>query len=167
MEMNRLFGRTLVRVLTLTALMLGVLLVFCPSLHAQAVTGTLLGNVTDTASLPIPGATVTITEVNTNISTSAVTNENGYYVFSSVKDGLYRVAAELTGFKKAVRDEAVVQVNATLRVDLKLEVGTVAETITVVGQDRKSTRLNSSHRTISYAVFCLKKKNYVKNRRVV
>ena len=132
--MNRLFGRTLVRVLTLTALMLGVLLVFCPSLHAQAVTGTLLGNVTDTASLPIPGATVTITEVNTNISTSAVTNENGYYVFSSVKDGLYRVAAELTGFKKAVRDEAVVQVNATLRVDLKLEVGTVAETITVVGQ---------------------------------
>src|SRR5437667_1248852 len=134
MEMNRLFGRTLGRGLTLTALMLGVLLVCCPSLHAQAVTGTLLGNVTDAASLPIPGATVTITEVNTNISTSAVTNENGYYVFSSVKDGLYRVAAELTGFKKAVRDEAVVQVNATLRVDLKLEVGTVAETITVVGQ---------------------------------
>src|SRR3989442_8520244 len=117
MEMNRLFGRTLVHVLTLTALMLGVLLVFCPSLHAQAVTATLLGNVTDTAGLPIPGATVTISEVNTNISTSAITNENGYYVFSSLKDGVYRVAAELIGFKKAVRDEVVMQVNTTMRVD--------------------------------------------------
>ncbi len=103
-------------------------------LHAQAVTGTLVGNVTDSAGLPIPGATVTITEVNTSIGSSAITNENGYYVFSSLKDGVYRIEAELTGFKKAIRDTVAVQVNTTMRADLKLEVGAVAETVTVVGQ---------------------------------
>jgi len=134
MEMHRLFGRTLVYRLTWAAMMIVILRVLGPTLHAQAVTGTLLGNVTDAAGLPTPGATVTISDVNTNIGTSVITNENGYYVFSSLKDGVYRVAAELVGFKRAVRSDVVVQVNTTIRVDLKLEVGTVAETVTVVGQ---------------------------------
>ena len=47
----------------------------CPMTSAQAVSGTLVGTITDSESLPIPGATVTITEVNTNIKTTAVTNE--------------------------------------------------------------------------------------------
>jgi hypothetical protein len=102
--------------------------------RAQAVTGTLLGSVTDSAGLTIPGATVTITEVNTNISLRVVSNESGNFVFSSLKDGVYRVEAELTGFKKAIRDGVIVHVNTTMRVDLKLEVGAVAETITVVGE---------------------------------
>jgi hypothetical protein len=101
---------------------------------AQAVTGTLLGSVTDSAGLAIPGATVTITEVNTNITLRAVSSDNGNFVFSSLKDGVYRVEAELAGFKKSIRDGVIVQVNTTIRVDLKLEVGTVAETITVVGE---------------------------------
>ncbi len=101
---------------------------------AQAVTGTLLGSVTDSAGLTIPGATVTITEVNTNITLRVVSNESGNFVFSSLKDGVYRVEAELTGFKKAIRDGVIVHVNTTMRVDLKLEVGNLAETITVVGE---------------------------------
>jgi hypothetical protein len=110
-----------------------VLLCPCP-LHAQAVTGTLVGNVTDSGGLPIPGATVSITEVNTGISSSAPTNESGSYVFSSLKDGVYRVEAELSGFKKAIRENVQVQVNTTMRVDVRLEIGAVAETVTVVGQ---------------------------------
>ncbi len=47
---------------------------------------------------------------------------------------MYRVEAELSGFKKAVRDGVIVQVNTTIRVDLNLEVGTVAETVNVVGE---------------------------------
>ena len=45
------------------------------SVHAQAVTGTLLGNVTDQSGLALPGATVTITETSTNISLNTATNE--------------------------------------------------------------------------------------------
>src|SRR5206468_1093568 len=59
------------------------------ALHAQAVKGGLLGNLTDQSGLALPGATVTITETNTNISYSAVANESGYYIFSNLKDGVY------------------------------------------------------------------------------
>ncbi|HYU78364.1 MAG TPA: carboxypeptidase regulatory-like domain-containing protein, partial [Vicinamibacterales bacterium] len=114
-----------------------VLLFAAPSAStawAQAVSATLLGSVTDTSGLATPGVTVTITEVNTSIKLSATTNENGNFVFSSLKDGTYRVESELTGFKKAIRDGIIVQVNTTVRVDLKMEVGTLSESITVVGE---------------------------------
>jgi len=104
------------------------------STWAQAVSGSLLGSITDSGGLPIPGATVTITEVNTGIKSDTVTNQNGNYVFSSIQNGTYRVEAELAGFKKGVREGVIVQVNTTIRVDLKLDVGTLAETITVVGE---------------------------------
>ena len=111
-----------------------VALVFCPrELSAQAVRGTLLGNVTDQAGCRCRAATVTATEVNTNISATTVTNESGYYIFN-MRDGVYRVDAELTGFKKTVREGMEVKVNTTIRVDLKIEVGVVEESMTVVGE---------------------------------
>src|SRR5262245_4242985 len=101
---------------------------------AQAVKGSLVGNVVDSAALAVPGATVTITEVHTNISYNTTTNESGYYVFSNLKDGTYRVVSELTGFKKTVRDGVEVPVNATVRVDMRMEVGAIEESVTVVGE---------------------------------
>lgn len=100
---------------------------------AQAVRGTLLGGVTDNTGLAVPGVTVRITEVNTNITTSGVTNESGNYIFSNISDGTYRVEAELTGFKKFLRDGVRVDVNTTVRVDIRLDVGTLEETVTVEG----------------------------------
>ena len=99
---------------------------------AQAVRGTLLGNVTDTQGAAIPGATVTAIETQTNISRSVVTNQSGHYVFANMKDGLYRIETELTGFKKFSRDGVVVKVNSTMRVDVILEVGAMTETVEVV-----------------------------------
>ena len=54
-----------------------------PSAWSQAVKGTLLGTITDAQGAALPGATVTITEVGTNISRSTMTNPSGYYVFSN------------------------------------------------------------------------------------
>lgn len=102
--------------------------------HAQAVKGALLGNITDEGGLAIPGATVTITETSTNISYNTLTNESGNYSFPNLKDGTYKVVAELTGFKKVIRDGIIVPVNTTQRVDLKLEVGAIEESVTVVGE---------------------------------
>jgi hypothetical protein len=115
-------------------LSVALVLVSPAGLRAQAVKGELLGNVTDQAGLAIPGATVTATEVNTNISYTAVTNENGHYTFSNLKDGTYRVQGELSGFKKVIRDKVDVPVNTTVRVDLKMEVGAIEESVTVVGE---------------------------------
>jgi outer membrane receptor protein involved in Fe transport len=102
--------------------------------RAQAVKGSLVGNITDSSGFVLPGVSVTITEVNTNISYSTVTNESGYYVFSILKDGTYRVKAELSGFKSLLRDGVEVPVSATIRADLKMEVGSLEESITVVSE---------------------------------
>lgn len=116
-------------------LVIVALAVLWPALaSAQAVKGSLLGNVTDAAGLVLPGATVTITEVSTNINYSATTNESGYYIFSNLKDGTYRVVCELSGFKREVRDGVEVPVNATVRVDLKMQIGALEESVTVVGE---------------------------------
>src|SRR5262252_9801583 len=127
--MGRLCGRTLGVCGTIVVLVLASSALAA----AQAVKGSLLGNVSDASGLVLPGVTVTITEVNTNISYSTVSNESGYYVFSNLKDGTYRVVSELAGFKRVVRDGVEVPVNTTVRVDLKLEVGAIEESVTVVG----------------------------------
>ena len=54
---------------------------------------------------------MTAVETQTNISRSVVTNASGNYVFANMKDGCVRVEAELTGFKKVLRDGVEVKVN--------------------------------------------------------
>src|SRR5207249_11937549 len=58
---------------------------------------------------------------------NATTNASGNYVFSNLKDGVYRVEAELPGFRKTVRENVKVDVNTTVRVDLALQVRNLAE----------------------------------------
>jgi hypothetical protein len=101
---------------------------------AQAVTGTLLGNVNDASGGAVPGATVTAREVQTNVSRSVVTTETGYYIFPSLQNGTYTIEAELQGFKKVIRQAVKLDVNTTVRVDLVLEVGQVSEAVTVVSE---------------------------------
>lgn len=102
------------------------------AVHAQALRGTLLGTITDTTGATVPGVTVTAIETRTNIARNTSTNESGNYVFTNLQDGLYRVEAELSGFNKMVRDGVPVKVNTTVRVDLLMQVGALAETVEVV-----------------------------------
>jgi hypothetical protein len=122
-------GAPLVRIAVVTA---GFAVALSGTALAQAVRGTLLGNVTDTQGAAVPGVSVTATETQTNVARTAVTNQSGHYVFANMKDGLYRVETELTGFKKFSRDGVEVKVNSTVRVDVVLEVGAMTETVEVV-----------------------------------
>ena len=127
----RSLPRTLARVLFAAAV------VWCAvagPVAAQAVKGTLLGTINDGQGAVLPGATVTIVDLGTNISRTAATNASGHYVFANLKDGTYRVEAELSGFKKVVRENVKLDVNTTVRVDLALPVGNLEESITVVEQ---------------------------------
>ncbi len=100
-------------------------------IYGQAVTGTLLGNVTDTNNAVVAGATITVTEVNTNIKYSGATNENGNYVFDNLPLGRYSIEVERAGFKKVLKSNVDVSVNNTTRADIQLEPGTVSEQVTV------------------------------------
>jgi len=110
-------SRPVIRAFGVTPIAVAFVVLGAAIAGAQAVKGGLLGNIVDESGLALPGVTVTITEVNTNISYTAVTNESGNYVFANLKDGTYRVSGELTGFKKAVRDGVIVPVNAVSAVD--------------------------------------------------
>src|SRR5258708_2513842 len=93
----------------------------------------LLGSVTASSGGSIPNAKVTITEVNAGVSRVATTNESGNYTFPDIAPGTYTVTTEQTGFKKENRTGVVVDVNSTARVDMRLQPGSISESIEVTG----------------------------------
>ncbi len=120
------------KILPLASLMVALIITF--DARAQAIKGTLLGTVTDTSGAAVANATVTLTEMRTNISNTTTTNSSGNYVFSNIPDGVYRVESSLSGFKKVVREGIEVKVNTTVRIDLDMEVGNVTETVSVTAE---------------------------------
>jgi hypothetical protein len=86
-------------------------------LHAQTF-GEVTGRVTDASGAVIPGAALTLTNVNTNAVRNTVTAEAGAYTFPSVPPGLYRLRTELPGFKTAASEQFEVQVQQVLRLDV-------------------------------------------------
>jgi hypothetical protein len=108
---------------------------FCAlSAYGQAVNGTLLGTITDSTGAVVRGAQITATESNTGVSRVTKTASSGNYVFSDLAPGTYVVAVENAGFKKAQRTDVDVLVNTTVRVDITLEIGNVAETVSVTAE---------------------------------
>ena len=103
------------------------------SLAAQAVTGTILGAITDTSGAVMPGVTVTLTNAGTGLVRVVVTDSNGEYTAPSLPTGRYIVKAELPGFKTVNVPDADLGVDQHLRINAKLEVGAVEESVTVTG----------------------------------
>src|SRR5215204_6186507 len=98
---------------------------------AQDFRGGVGGKVTDESGGVLPGVTVTVMSVDTNVSNTAVTNDSGAYTFLYLTPGPYRVSAELQGFKKVQRDNVEVRVGDRLEIDFKLEVGGITEVVNV------------------------------------
>src|SRR6185436_18326383 len=115
----------------LLSLCLTALLVGAPAAFAQFDTGTVVGTVRDASGAALPGAKVTLTNVETGISTVKTAGDDGNYEITSVKPGQYVVTGEKTGFSLALVENVRVQVAARLRVDLQLAVGQVTEKVEV------------------------------------
>ncbi len=94
-------------------------------------TGTILGTVSDPTQAVVAGAKITVTNVDTNVSRSAETNGAGYYQIIDLIPGQYTVAAEMSGFKRAVRSQFELQVAQSARVDLRLEVGDTTQSVEI------------------------------------
>src|SRR5262245_46739096 len=100
---------------------------------AQFDSASVLGTVRDPSGAVITGARITLRNVNTGVTAKAKTDASGNFEFLTVKIGDYRVDAEAPGFRPVSTDTFNVAVNARQRVDLKLEVGTATESVTVSG----------------------------------
>jgi hypothetical protein len=123
----------IVRTVMTSVLVTGALLCFMSTALSQGTNlGTIRGTVTDANGAVIPNASVKITDKVTGLSRDLTTNGEGNYEAAALKPGTYEVMVIATGFKKTVV-ETVLSGSETVRADVKTEVGTQNETVTVSG----------------------------------
>ena len=101
---------------------------------AQTLYGTIVGSVTDSTGAVVPGATVKVTQVETNESRQTVTNGNGGYTLSTVPAGTYNVSISKAGFQLFQTQNIKVTLNTSVRVDAQLSVGEETQSVTVYSE---------------------------------
>src|SRR5687767_11313183 len=101
---------------------------------AQVPTGQISGRVTDSSGAVLPGVDVTVTQTDTGLKRSTVTNDSGQYAIPSLPLGPYRLEAALQGFRTFAQEGITLQVNANLVIDPQLSLGQLNETITVTAR---------------------------------
>jgi hypothetical protein len=101
---------------------------------AQETTGAILGVVSDNTDAVIPGAKVTVVSQDTGAQFSTEADATGSYIFPLLRAGRYRLLVEQAGFQRLERADVLVNTAERIRVDLKLSVGVVTETVTVTGE---------------------------------
>ena len=129
--MIRYVGSAVARALCLAVLSLGL----ATAAVAQSVSGTILGTVTDSTGAVVAGAKVTIINEGTGLTRTVVADANGEYTAPSLPTGHYTVTAEMTGFKTVALSNVEVGVDQRVRIDVKLEVGAMTESVSIEAAD--------------------------------
>lgn len=120
-----------------------------PSAFAQSDTASITGFVRDATGSTVPNASITIQNEATGIERKATTNEQGYYIVSSLPPGFYSVSVEATGFKKFTKSQNKLDPSISTTVDADLQVGSAAESINVVAE---STAVQSESATLGRVI---------------
>lgn len=107
---------------------------FAVPLFAQAPYGRMTGRVTDSAGAVVPGAAVRVTNIATNVVTTAASDSQGNYEARNLIPGPYKLVVEMQGFKTYERGPIEVRVGDVLTVDVGLELGAVSDSITVTAE---------------------------------
>ena len=116
---------------------------------AQTLYGSIIGTVSDQQAAAIPGATITASNPSTGFSVNAVTDATGGYAFRNLLPGTYDLRASLEGFRELNQTGLRVSAGSAIRLDLKLEVGALAETVNVVSE---TTLLQTERADLSFEV---------------
>src|SRR5712692_2760259 len=111
------------------ALLLAIALV-----NAQEYRASLLGVVTDSSGAAVAGASIKVTNVESGVTASSRTNNDGSYVVPYLLPGRYALLVEQAGFKAFERSPIELRVNDRSRVDVALEVGQISDRVTVVAE---------------------------------
>src|SRR4051812_46740095 len=116
---------------------------------AQSERGAITGVITDATSGAIPNAPVKITHGGTNATITVTSSASGEYSAANLAPGTYKLEVAQQGFRTAVVDSIVLSAGATARVDVKLEVGGVTQTVEV---QALSNQIQTEDAKISTAV---------------
>ena len=111
---------------------------------AQEAAGRIVGRITDAQGAVVPNAKVTITDVAKGTTRETTTDETGNYQVVSLPVADYQVTAELSGFKTTKSEVFHIEVSKSVRVDLKLSVGAVSETVEVTDSATQVETVNST-----------------------
>src|SRR5437868_5699755 len=103
-------------------------------LHSQTFTGTISGIVSDGSGAVLTNATIAVTDLARNTTQRTATNETGFYVISGLAPGVYRIAAEKSGFRTYVLDSMPLSTQQKASINITLDIGAVAENIQVQAQ---------------------------------
>jgi hypothetical protein len=114
------------------SLVVAATLLFGGVAHAQVARSQFNGIVTDSAGGVLVGAKVIATNVDTNVESNATTTDAGVYVVPYLPNGVYRIRVEAPGFRPAEAKDVALHAAQTLTLDFTLNVGVVAETLTVM-----------------------------------
>jgi len=131
------FGRTTTVLLILTIL-------FSVPAGAQVAGGALYGTITDPSEKYIPQAQVTITNVATGITTTAITNSDGFYTAPNLLPGEYQVTVSAKGFNTETRTGINITVGSQQAFNLQLQVGSASRTVVEVTTEAPAVQLASS-----------------------
>ena len=101
---------------------------------AQDFRGGITGRILDSQNARMPGVSVTVTNVATNVASTTTTNGEGDYAVLFLNPGTYKVMAELSGFKKVARDGIEVRIGEKVDVNLTLDIGRMEETVSVTAE---------------------------------
>src|SRR5262245_24294220 len=124
--------------------LLAIVLAVIPLVRAQSFTGAILGTVKDPSGAVMPGVTVTITNVATNVRSEGLSDDQGTFIAPELQPGRYTLEATLPGFKRAVREGIVLQVQQRAQVDIVMAVGEVSESIEVTADAQLTETTTSS-----------------------
>ena len=104
-----------------------------PSSFGQGITGSIAGTVTDSSGAGVPGATVTVREVDTNAARVVTTSDIGSYTVTQLAPGSYSVKVDKTGFKTFQQNDITLQINQLVQINAELGLGSQQETVVVTG----------------------------------
>ncbi|MBS1814225.1 MAG: carboxypeptidase regulatory-like domain-containing protein [Acidobacteria bacterium] len=113
------------------ALLVALTLCGATVLHAQSVTGSIYGTITDPTGASIPGATVTIVNVGTNDTLTAKTDNSGTFVFPVVNPGTYKATATMAGFQTMTQNDLRLSANQNVNASFSMKPGEVSTEVSV------------------------------------
>src|SRR5438876_1610844 len=133
---------------TFCFVLFGLLLAVTLNLFGQGFQGGLRGSVGDASGALLPGVEVVLTNEATTLSRMTVTNDSGEYSFAALEPGSYKLNATLAGFKPIDLTGIRVGTQQFVTLDLKLEVGAIAETVSVTAEVPLIETSNASTGTV-------------------
>ena len=145
--------------------LLSLILILHHVASGQDVSATITGSVTDPSGAPIPNASVVATDNDRGTRLTARTNDAGIYNVSQAPVGTYNIRVEASGFQAAVEKSVLLVLNQTARIDIKMQVGAISQTVEVSSQapvlQTETTELSTNIDSKTITDLPLASRNYV------